>query len=364
MGAMAPGTVRSAAAVDTWTSFVKGALGALGLALLAVGPFVRVSDAFPYLGIYVYAIGAVLVLTAATMRLRSTLIVLGCLALSAALTFTLIGDTNGERNMAALVLYSAAGLVFGAVARRFWMAIPFLLVPILIVAPHGADWSQSREAFADAWIAALDCNCLLAGLPAAMAVVGGAIGEFRKKGWPDVRPSALPVLILCAGLLMAGLILASLLPDSLAFARMVCFRVALLAVVLGWVALAYQVGRMSFLWEAALACVLALAGALFLDKATQFPNAFGPTLAITVAASLVPAVLAGVGLLVRLWIGTERPRNVEATYTAKERRAVEEKSFFAPPPPMVETGQSGPPVAPPNGNGNGNGAPPTPPPAP
>lgn len=326
--------------VETWTSLVKAAFGALGLALVACAPFVPTPDTFPHLGLYVYGVGGVLVVLAATMRLRSLLVVLGCLALSAALAFTLVGDQDGDRNLASLGLYASAGLLMGAVVRRSWMALPFLLVPLLVVAPHGGDWGDSRDAFAEAWSAALECECLLAGLPAATAVVGAAIGEFRKGGWPDLRPSALPLLMLCAGLVMAGLVVASLLPDSLATVRLVCLRVALLAGVLAWIGLAYQVGRVAFVWQAALACLLLLAGALFLDRATQFPEAVGPTLALTIATSLVPAVLAGVGLLARHWIATERPRVVPH---ATERTAAE-RAFLTAAPPPAETGESGSPL--------------------
>lgn len=342
---MVQATVRSAAAVDTWTSLVKAALGAFGLALLAGAPLVPRPEAFPYLPHYAYVAGGILVLTAATMRLRSMLIVLGCVALSAALAFTLVGDSTGERNMAALALYGAAGVIFGAIGRRSWMAIPFLLVPLLVVAPHGDSWTDSRAAFSRAWTDALECDCLLAGLPAGMAVVGAAIGELRRKGWPDVRPSAVPLLLLCAGLVMAGLVLGSLLPDSMATVRTMSLRAALLAGILGWVGLAYQVGRLSLVWEAAIACLLLLGGALFLDRATQFPEAIGPTLAITLATSLLPAVLVGVGLLVRAWIGKERPK-ADAAALAAMRRTAAEESFLVSVRAMHETGESGPPVAP------------------
>lgn len=346
MAHLAQATVRPAAAIDMWTSFVKGSLGAFGLALLATAAFVPMPETFPYLPHYGYAVGALLLLVAATMRLHSVLIVLGCLALSAGLTFTLVGETDGDRNMAALALYSAAGLTFGAVARRFWMAIPFLLVPLLVVAPHGGEWNASREAFSAAWIAAVDCDCLWAGLPAGMAVVGAAIGEFRRHGWPDVRPSAVPLLIVCAGLVMSGLILASLMPDTLAFYRTVSLRTTLLAAALGWVGLAYQVGRLSFVWEAALASLLVLAGALFLDQATQFPDAFGLTLLLTVATSLVPAALAGVGLLVRSWIGKERPKTANVVTPHRYTAAGGGDSDLVAAAP-AETGESGPPVPPP-----------------
>lgn len=339
--AAAQGTVRSEAAVDAWTSFVKAGLGALGLALLACAPLVPRPEAFPYLPHYAYATGGLLVLLAATMRLRSVLVVLGCLALSAGLAFTLASGEGGARNLSALGLYSAAGLVFGAVAGRFWMALPFLLVPVLLVAPGGAEWTGSRESFALAWEQALDCECLLAGLPASLAVVGGALGGFRRSGWPDVRPSAVPLLLLCAGLAMAGLVLASLLPDAFATVRLVCLRTALLAGLLGWVALAYQLGRLSLVWEAAIACLLLLAGALFLDRQTQFPEALGPTLAITVATSLMPAVLAGVGLLVRKGFGKERPKVVASAAPA---RTAAEASFLGAAPTFQETGESGSPL--------------------
>jgi hypothetical protein len=122
-----------------------------------------------------------------------------------------------------------------------------------------------------------------------------------------VRPSAVPVLLAATGLLFASLVLGSLLPDSLAFLRTVCWRAALLAGVLAWIAFAYQVGRLSFVWEAALACLLVLAGALLVD-AQVAEDAVGTAFAITVLTSLVPAALAGFALLLRKWIGREMPR--------------------------------------------------------
>lgn len=324
---MAQDTVRGTLAVDTWNSFVKASLGGGGLGLLAVAPLVSGGSAFPYLPHYAYAIGGLLVLVAATMRLRSLLIVLGCLALTAGLACTLAGDGDPGLNLAAVALYSAAAVVLGAAGRHLGMAVPFLLVPVLVVAPLGTSWSASREAFSLAWEAAVGGPFPLAGLPAAMAVVGAVFGVLRVRKWVPVRPSAFPLLLMAGGLATASLIVASFLPAQYAFVQTVAVRVALIAAVLGWVALAYQVGRVAFVWEAATACLLFLAGALFLDRHTQFPDAFGPTLGITVAASLVPAVLAGAGLLARRWLGTERPATVQPTAQLKTWSAEEQRAF-------------------------------------
>src|SRR5688572_27366586 len=159
-------TVRGAAAVDAWTSFVLASLGGLGLALLAVGPLVPSPASFPYLPQYAFVSGGILVVLAATMRLRSMLIVLGCLALTAGLACTLAGGGDPDLNLAALALYCAAAVVLGAAGSHIWMAVPFMLVPLLIVAPEGASWARSREAFSLAWEAAVGGTYLLAGLPA------------------------------------------------------------------------------------------------------------------------------------------------------------------------------------------------------
>lgn len=325
---MGKDTVRGDLALDTWNSLVKAALGGAGLALLAAGPLVHGGAAFPYLPHYAFTLGGLLVLVAATMRLRSLLIVLGFLALSAGLACTLAGNGDAQLNVAALALYSAAAVVLGAAGRNIAMAVPFLFVPLLIVAPAGSGWSESREAFALAWENALGRPLALAGLPAAMAVVGAVIGTVRVKRWVPVRPSAFPLLVLAGGLTMASLIVASFMPAQFAFVQTVAVRVALLSAVLGWVALAYQLGRVAFVWEAALACLLYVAGALFLDRHTQFPEAFGATLGITVATSLVPAALAGVGLLARKWIGKERPATPVTTERLKGWDEAEQRSFF------------------------------------
>lgn len=371
-------TTRTAVAVETWSSLVKASLGAFGLGLLAVAPLVPRYEAFPYLPQYAYAIGGILVLVAATMRLRSMLIVLGCLALTAGLTCTLAGGGEPRLNLAALVLYCAAAVILGAAGRHLWMAVPFLLVPVLVVAPQGPGWGTSREAFAAAWEASLGGVHPLAGLPATLAMVGAVIGQLRLAKWVLVRPSAVPLLLLSAGLLMASLILGSLLTDVFATARTVCWRIALISAVLGWVGLSYQVGRLAFVWEAAGACLLFVAGALLLDRATQFPDAFGPTLALTVATSLVPAALAGVGLLARRWIGAERPATVQPTAQLRQWDEAEKTSFLtaavtapydppkapapAPPsnPPPQEPGTPAPGPEP-SESGDGREPPPTPP---
>ncbi|MFA5944673.1 MAG: hypothetical protein WC876_09430 [Candidatus Thermoplasmatota archaeon] len=326
---MARDTVRAEVAVDAWTSFVKAALGALGLAMLAVGPLVPRDSAFHYLPQYTFVVGGGLVIVAATMRLRSMLIVLGCVALTAGLACTLVGKGNPDLNLAALALYSAAAVILGAAGRHAWMAVPFMLVPLLIVAPQGdAGWAQSREAFAESWEAAVGCPCLLAGLPAGLAVVGAVIGQLSSTKWAPVKPSAVSVLAVAGGLVLASLIVGTLAPPQFTFLATVSMRVALLSGVLGWVALSYQVGRVAFAWQAALACLLFLIGALFLDRATQFPAAVGPTLGITIATSLVPAALAGMGLMVRKWIGKERPATPQATAALKTWSEAEQRSFF------------------------------------
>jgi hypothetical protein len=344
-----------AGAVETWSSLVRAALGAFGLALLAVGPLVPRDSAFHYLPQYTFVIGGALVLVSATMRLRSMLIVLGCVALTAALACTLAAGEDPDLNLAALALYSAAAVILGAAGRHLWMAVPFLLVPLLIVAPQGsADWAGSRDAFSATWEEAVGCPCLLAGLPAGMAVVGAGIGQMRDHRWRPVKPSAVPILIVSGGLLMASLVVGTLVPAQFAFVAVVCMRIALLSAVLGWIALAYQVGRVAFVWQAAAACLFILAGALFLDRHTRFPEDLGPTLGITVAASLVPAVLAGMGLLVRAWIGKERPAVPATTASLKGWDEAEQRSFlisattapYPPPPAEPEAGPEGGPDTP------------------
>ncbi|HUR26009.1 MAG TPA: hypothetical protein VM327_08375 [Candidatus Thermoplasmatota archaeon] len=325
---MAQDTARTAVGLEAWSSFVKASLGALGLALLAVGPLLPQDEAFHYLPQYAFAIGAAFVLVAATMRLRSMLIVLGCLALTAGLTCTLVGGGEPRLNLAALALYCAAAVVLGAAGRHIWMAVPFLLVPLLVVAPQGPGWEASREAFSQSWERALGGPYPLAGLPAALAVVGAVAGQLRVAKWVPVRPSPVPLLLLAAGLVMASLVVGSLLPDPLATVRTVCWRVALISAVLGWVGLAYQIGRLAFIWEAAAACLLFVAGALLLDRATQLHDAVGPTLAITVATSLVPAALAGVGLVARRWIGSERPATAQPTAQLRRWDDAERSAFY------------------------------------
>jgi hypothetical protein len=343
-------TVRGAAAVETWSSLVRAALGVLGLALLAVGPLVPRDTAFHYLPQYTFVLGGALVLVSASMRMRSLLIVLGCVALTAALACTLAAGEDPDLNLAALALYSAAAVILGAAGRNLGMAVPFLLVPLLIVAPQGtADWAGSRDAFIETWEDAVGCPCLLAGLPAGMAVVGAAIGQMRQHQWRPVRPSAVPVLIASGGLLMASLVVGTLVPEQFAFVAVVCMRIAVIAAVLAWIALAYQVGRVAFVWQAAAACLFILAGALFLDPYTSLPEDLGPTLGITVAVSLMPAVLAGMGLLVRRWVGTERPAVPVKTAALKGWDEAEQRAFLVsattaplPKAPSVEPGPSQP----------------------
>src|SRR5688572_97781 len=162
------------------------------------------------------------------MRLRSMLIVVGCLALTAGLACTLVGQGDPDLNLSALALYCAAAVVLGAAGSHSWMAVPFLLVPLLIVAPEGGSWTQSREGFSVAWESAVGGPYLLAGLPAGLAIAGAAIRQLRIAKWVPVRPSAVPLLILCAGLVTASLIVGSLLPPQFSFVQTVCMRVALI----------------------------------------------------------------------------------------------------------------------------------------
>jgi hypothetical protein len=337
-------TVRPAVAIEAWTSLVLGGLGVVGLALLGVAPLLAAPAGFPALPFYAFGLGGVLVVAAATMRLRALLIVLGCLALAAGLAASVAGHGGPDASRSALAIDCGAAVILGAAARRTWMAVPFLFAPLLVVAPGpGGGWAGSRDAFAKAWVAALGGHHLWAGLPAGLAVVGAFVGSVRRYPWVPVRPSAVPLLLLCAGLGFAGLVVGSLLPDPLAFARTVCLRAALLAGVLGWVALAYQAGRFALVWQAALACLLTLAGAVFVNAGNDI--VIGRALAITALASLLPAVLAAVGLLVRLWVGTERPRVVVAAEPLAPR-PVDGRSFFAAAPtpeavlptPLTRTG--------------------------
>jgi hypothetical protein len=326
------GTVRPAVAVEAWTSLVLGGLGLTGLALLAAGPFIVAPGSFPALPLYAFTLGGLLVVAAATMRLRSLLIVFGFLGLAAGLALGLLGKGDPVTDRAALTVYCGAAVVLGAAARRTWAAVPFLLVPLLIVAPGPIGWTGSRLAFADAWTTALACACPWAGLPAALAVAGAFIGRTRERPWVPVRPSALPLLLMCAGLALAGVIVASIVPAALGFADTVALRAALIAGVLGWVALAYQAGRFALAWQTALACVLVLAGAMAVDNTTD-PLSIDAAFAATLLAALLPAILAGVGLLVRKWVGTEQPRFVQApAEPSMPPRPVEAKGFFAPAP--------------------------------
>lgn len=325
------GTVRPAVAVEAWTSLVLGGLGLTGLALLAAAPFIT-PGAFPALPLYAFTLGGILVVAAAVMRMRALLIVLGCLALASGLALGLLGKGDPVTNRAALTVYCGAAVILGAAARRTWAAVPFLLIPLLVVAQGPLAWTGSRLAFADAWSAALACFCPWAGLPAGLAVAGAFIGRTRDEPWVPVRPSALPLLLTCAGLGLAALIVASVVPAAYGFVDTVAVRAALIAGTLGWVALAYQAGRLALAWQAALACVLVLAGAVAADNTTATVS-IDQAFAATLLAALLPAILAGVGLLVRKWVGTEQPRFAQAAGPAAPPRPVEARGFFASAPP-------------------------------
>lgn len=303
----ASGTVRTVAEVELWTALVKAAFGALGLAVLAIAPLAPTPAEFPALRAYVFVTGAVLLLWAASSRHRPLLALLGLIALAAGLTASIVGDGQPMASRAALALDSGAAVLLGAVARRPYMAVPFLLVPLLIVAAGPPGWGPGHQEFAEAWTAALGCECLWPGVPASLAIVGAAIGDATARPWPAVRPSAVLLVVGCLGLVMAGLVLWSIAPAAWDLARLVLARLALLAGILAWIAVAYQAGRPLFVVESGMVGLLVLVGRLYADAAIRYPGSFDLTLLATVLASLVPAVLAGLGLLVRQWIGTERP---------------------------------------------------------
>jgi hypothetical protein len=300
------GTDRPEAALDPWTTRTKATFGVLGLALLATAPLVPVVPGLPPLRGYAFVAGGLLVLWAATMPRAVALVVLGAVALAASLTTTILGHGDVTANRSALALSCGAAVAIGSAGRKPWMAVPFLVTPLLVVAPGPAGWAASHQAFAAAWTQALGTDrALWPGLPAGLALAGVALGDLRARPWTDVRPSALSVILACAGLVMASLVLASLLPDRLGFTLDVLQRIALLAGLLGWVGIAYQAKRLSFVWQAAAACMLVLVGALYADPYTRYPGSFDAALLVTVLASLMPALLAAVGLLVRPWIGKE-----------------------------------------------------------
>jgi hypothetical protein len=299
---MAPGTVQATVAVDTWTSLVRGGLGCAGLVLVAASPLAPTA-AVAHLPAYTAALGTLLVLVAATMRLRPLLVVLGCLGLSAALALTLLGGP--DLGLSAVLLYAAAALLLGAAVRQPWMAIPFLLVPLLIVAPTGSGWGESRDAFTSAWDDAVGCPCPLAGVPAALAVLGAAVGQLSSGPLPQVRPSAGPLLAAAVVLSASAFVAGSLVSGGLATAGL---RLGVVAAAVAWVAFTYQAGRTALVWQSALACLLALLGALAVDAGTDSAHLLSLAMAATLLASLLPATLAALGLGLRRWKGRERPQ--------------------------------------------------------
>lgn len=296
------------ATAEPWTAPGKAFAGALGLTVLATGPLVPSPDAFPALRGYAYAAGALLVLWAASARHRPALTILGGIALAAGLTVSLLGQAQPLASRSALALDCGAAVLLGAVARRPWVAVPFLAIPLLIVASGTAPWGVGHEEFAPAWTTAIGCDCAwLPGLPVALALVGAVLGDAVVRPWPVVRPSALVAILSAAGLMAAGLVVRSVLPPAWPAARLALGHLALVAGLLGWVALAYQAGRRSFVVQAGLAGLLVLVGALHADATLLYPQAFDAMLLVAVAASLLPAILAALGLLVRQWIGQEPP---------------------------------------------------------
>lgn len=295
------------APADAWTALVRCAIGALGLTLLAVGHLVPTPEAFPALRAYAFVIGALLVLVGASARHAPFLALLGFIALAAGLAASIVGNGQPAASRAALALDSGAAILLGAVGRRPWMAIPFLLVPLLIVAAGPPGWGPEQEEFADAWHAAMGCECLWPGVPAALAVVGAAIGDATARPWRTVKPSGFGPFVLAVGTMGAALVLVSVTPVAWETARLVLARMALVAGILAWMAVAYQAGRVSFVAQAGIVGLLVLVGQLYADDAIRYPESYNLTLLATVLASLVPALLAALGLLVRSWIGTEGP---------------------------------------------------------
>jgi hypothetical protein len=291
---------------ETWTALVKVAFGALGLTLLATGPQVPTPDEFPALRGYAFVVGLLLVLWAASARHRPFLAILGCIALCAGLAASIVGDGQPAASRAALALDSGAAILLGAVGRRPWMALPFLLVPLLVVAANPAGFGVSHEAFSESWQGAMGCECLWPGLPAALALVGAGIGEAAARPWVPPRPSAALLAIACTGLLMAAVVLRTVAPPSFEGARLWLGRTGLVAGILGGMALAYQSGRVAYVWQAGAAGLLLLVGQIYAD-ASIVPIVFDTALLATALASLVPAILVAVGLLVRQWIATDRP---------------------------------------------------------
>lgn len=291
---------------ETWTALVKTAFGALGLTLLATGPLVPTPAEFPALRGYAFVLGLLLVLWAASARHRPFLAILGCVALCAGLAASIVGDGEPLASRSALALDSGAAILFGAVGRRPWMAVPFLLVPLLVVAANPAGFGLAHEEFSTSWQGAMGCECLWPGLPAALALVGAGIGEATVRPWVPPRPSAAILAIACLGLVMAAVVVRTVTPPNLEEPRLWLGRLALVAGILAGMAAAYQSGRTAYVWQAGAAGLLVLVGQIYAD-ASIVPIVFDTAILVSALASLVPAILVAVGLLVRQWIATDRP---------------------------------------------------------
>lgn len=330
------------AEVELWTDLVKASFGALGLAMMATGPLVPTPAEFPALRTYAFVAGGLCVLWAATGRNRPLLTVLGFIALIAGLAASIVGAGRPLASNAALALDSGAAILLGAALRRPWAALPFLAVPVLVVAGGPPGWTLEHQDFAAAWERAMGCGCHWPGVPAALALLGAAIGDATARPWPRVRPSAMPVLAGSAGMLMAALVVASVMPGDWGTARLALTRVALVAGILAWVALAYHAGRRAFVVQAGAVGLLMLVGALYVDTTIRYPASFDLTLLANVLASLVPAVLAAVGVLVRQWIGSEGPDRTPTQVDVVGFLDDDAKATYAESEPLVPGAELGP----------------------
>ncbi|HUR61815.1 MAG TPA: hypothetical protein VM286_05560 [Candidatus Thermoplasmatota archaeon] len=298
--------------LDSGTVLGHLAVGLLGASLLALAPSLDPSGGgFQYLPEYAAVTGLLLVGWAATLRMHALLAVLAFVLSLAAFASTVAGPGHVDVQRSAIGLLCASAIVMGAAVRGPWVFPLFLFAPLAIEQVATGTWNLGRADFSAQWASAIGCDCPVAGFPAALAVLGGLVGRAVASPMPVPRPSALAPLLGCFCVLVTAAVAYTVLPASLDFWRTTAVQAMVMGGALGWVLLSYQLGTPWSVLDGFLACFLILAGIAYAGHELASVFSLSDGLAIAFVVSLVPAALAGVGILMRMWLGRGRHRTLE-----------------------------------------------------
>lgn len=308
--------------LDSGTVLGHVGVALLGAALLAIAPSLvpKTPGAFPYLPEYAAVVGILLVGWAATLRMHALLAAMAFVLALAAFASALAGPGHVDVQRSAIGLLCAGAILMGAAVRGPWVFPLFLFAPLVIEQVSTGTWNLGRPEFSTQWAAAIGCDCPVAGFPAGLAVLGGLVGRAVANPAAPARPSALAPLLGCFCVVVTGAVAVTVLPATLGFWATTAVQAMVLGGALGWILLSYQLGTPWSVVDGFLASFTILAGVAYAGHDLVRVFSLTDGLAIAFVVSLVPATLAGLGVLLRLWAGRGRHRSLEQVLAGTPRQ--------------------------------------------